>query len=232
MTRLIRACLHTAALERLRCFYSETLAIPLLDAGADSFSLRIGASVLEFRRGDAPPYHFAINIPSNLFDVARVWLAARVPLLRVPDGGDTMHWRAWNAHACYFRDPAGNIGELIARHNLAGDGAPVDGTAFDPAIHLLGISEIGLALEDVSASCRVIEEGLGLPVWDAGDGVRFRAMGGERGLLICVKRGHAWFPTSDVLAEPAPLEVTFVGGENREIQLPGTEYRLRVVAEG
>ena len=89
---------------------------------------------------------------------------------------------------------AGNIGELIARHNLAGDGAPNDGTAFDPAAHLLGISEIGLALEDVSASCRVIKEGLGLPVWDAGDGVRFRAMGGERGLLICVKRGHSLVP--------------------------------------
>ena len=71
MTRLIHACLHTAALERLRCFYSETLAIPLADEREDGFSLRIGASVLAFRRGAAPPYHFAINIPSNLFDVAR-----------------------------------------------------------------------------------------------------------------------------------------------------------------
>ena len=113
-----------------------------------------------------------------------------------------MHWRAWERACLLFRDPNDNIGELIARHNLTGDGAPVDGTAFDPATHLLGISEIGLALDDVGASCRFIEEGLSLPVWDAGDGVRFRALGGERGLLICVKRGHAWFPTSDVLAEP------------------------------
>ncbi len=146
----------------------------------------------------------------------------------MPDGGDTMHWRAWNAHACYFRDPDGNIGELIARHNLAGDGAPNDGTAFDPAAHLLGISEIGLALDDVGESCQLIEEGLSLPVWDTGDGVRFRAMGGERGLLICVRRGHAWFPTSDVRAEPAPLCVTFAGEEARELRLPGTDYRLRV----
>ncbi len=223
--------LKTECLDDLRRFYGETLAIPLADEREDGFSLRIGASVLEFRRGDAPPYHFAINIPSNLFDVARVWLAARVPLLRVPDGGDTMHWRAWNAHACYFRDPDGNIGELIARHNLAGDGAPVDGSAFDPAIHLRGISEIGLALADVSASCRLIEEGLGLPVWDAGDGVRFRALGGERGLLICVKREHAWFPTSDVRAEPAPLSVTFAGVDERELCLPGTEYGLRMTGE-
>ncbi len=230
--------LKTECLDDLRHFYGETLGIPLLDTGADAFSLRIGASELEFRQGAASSYHFAINIPSNLFDVARVWLAARTPLLPMPDGGDTMHWRAWNAHACYFRDPDGNIGELIARHNLAGDGAPVDGSAFDPAIHLRGISEIGLALltaaecqhalEDVSASCQLIEERLGLPVWDAGDGVRFRAMGGERGLLICVKRGHAWFPTSDVRAEPAPLSVTFAGEEARELNLPGTEYVLRV----
>ena len=227
--RIQRVCLHTERLEELRRFYGETLAIPLADEREDGFSLRVGASVLEFRRGEAPPYHFAINIPSNLFDVARVWLAARTPLLPIPDGGDTMHWRAWNAHACYFRDPDGNIGELIARHNLAGDGAPNDGSAFDPAAHLLGISEIGLALDDVGASCRFIEEGLGLPVWDAGDGVRFRALGGERGLLICVRRGHAWFPTSDVRAEPAPLSVTFAGEEERELILPGTEYVLRVV---
>ncbi len=221
--------LKTEYLDDLRHFYGETLAIPLADEREDAFSLRIGASELEFRQGAASSYHFAINIPSNLFDVARVWLAARTPLLPMPDGGDTMHWRAWNAHACYFRDPDGNIGELIARHNLAGDGAPVDGSAFDPAAHLLGISEIGLALDDVGESCRVIEEGLSLPVWDAGDGVRFRALGGERGLLICVRRGHAWFPTEDVWAEPAPLCVTFAGEEARELILPGTEYVLRVV---
>ena len=237
--RIRHVGLKTECLEELRRFYTETLAIPLSEAGEDCFTLRIGASELAFRRGSASPYHFAFNIPSNLFDVARVWLAARVPLLPMPDGGDTMHWRAWNAHACYFRDPAGNIGELIARHNLAEENAALDGTAFDPATHLLGISEIGLALltaaecqhalDDVGASCRLIEEGLGLPVWDAGDGVRFRALGGERGLLICVKRGHAWFPTSDVRAEPAPLSVTFAGVDERELCLPGTAYRLRVV---
>ena len=236
--RIQRVCLHTERLEELRRFYGETLAIPLADEREDGFSLRIGASVLEFRRGAAPPYHFAFNIPSPLFAAARDWLAARVPLLPMPDGGDTMHWRAWNAHACYFRDPDGNIGELIARHNLAEDGGSLDGSAFDPATHLLGISEIGLALL-TAAECQhalddvhpagLIEGRLGLPVWDAGDGVRFRALGGERGLLICVRRGHAWFPTSDVLAEPAPLSVTFAGEEARELILPGTEYVLRVV---
>ena len=231
MMPITRVRAQTLTLGPLRRFYTETLGFPLAQASEDSFTLRIGASELEFRRGAASPYHYAINIPSNLFDLARVWLAARTPLLPMPDGGDTMHWRAWNAHACYFRDPDGNIGELIARHNLAGDGAPNDGTAFEPAIHLRGISEIGLALADVSASCQLIEEGLSLPVWDAGDGVRFRAMGGERGLLICVRRGHAWFPTSDVLAEPAPLCVTFAGARAHELRLPGTEYVLRV-AEG
>ena len=229
--RIRHVGLKTECLDDLRRFYGETLAIPLADEREDAFSLRIGASELEFRQGAASSYHFAINIPSNLFDVARVWLAARTPLLPMLDDGDTMHWRAWNAHACYFRDPDDNIGELIARHNLSEEGGLLASSAFDPATHLLGISEIGLALDDVGASCRLIEERLSLPVWDTGDGVRFlrlrsastrfRALGGERGLLICVRRGHAWFPTSDVLAEPAPLYVTFAGEEERELILPG-----------
>ena len=219
---------QTAALGPLRRFYTETLSFPLAGASEDSFTLRIGASELEFQRGAAPPYHFAINILSTAFAAARGWLAERVALLRMPDGGDVMHWRAWNAHACYFRDPAGNIGELIARHNLADIGA-ADGSACGPQL-LRGISEIGLALEDVGASCRLIQETLDLPVWDEGDGVRFRALGGERGLLICVKRGHAWFPTSDVLAEPAPLCITFAGDRAHELRLPGTGYVLRVEA--
>ena len=228
MMTITRACLYTPAPDRLRRFYTETLSFPLAGASEDSFTLQIGESELEFQRGAAPPYHFAINIESTSFAAARDWLAARTPLLPLPDGGDVMHWRAWNAHACYFRDPDDNIGELIARHNLADTGA-ADGSACGPQL-LRGISEIGLALGDVGAACRIIQEGLGLPVWDEGDGVNFRALGGERGLLICVRRGHAWFPTSDVLAEPAPLCVTFAGEEERALRLPGTEYVLRVAA--
>ena len=225
-----RVCLQTEDLAELRRFYGETLAIPLRDEGAESFTLALGRSELAFRRGAASPYHFAINVPGDSFAAAQEWLAARTPLLPMPDGGDTMHWRAWNAHACYFRDPAGNIGEWIARHNLPEE--PALAGDFDPAADLRGISEIGLALEDVGAACQAIQEALGLPVWDAGDGVRFRALGGERGLLICVKRGRAWYPTEDALAEPAPLGITFAGDAARELVLPGTDYRLRVVGEG
>ena len=224
--RIRRVCLQTENLESLRRFYGETLAIPLRVEGTESFTLALGPSELAFRRGAASPYHFAINVPGAGFAAARAWLAGRTPLLAMPDGGATMHWRAWNAHACYFRDPAGNIGEWIARHDLAEE-ATVAG-AFDPSADLRGISEIGLALADVGAACQAIQEALGLPVWDAGDGRRFRAMGGERGLLICVKRGHPWFPTADVRAEPAPLGVTFAGETARELVLPGTDYRLRV----
>ena len=236
---ILRASLQTAEPDTLRQFYGETLGIPLV-MSEDGFALRIGASELEFVRGESPPYHFALNIPSARFAEAKAWLSARVPTLPIPAGGDTMHWRAWNAHACYFRDPAGNIGELIARYNLVDGNELATGQPFGPQ-HLLGISEIGLALADVSAACRLLEEELDLTVWDAGDGERFRAMGGERGLLICVRAGHAWFPTSDTLAEAAPLTVLFSGEESRQplaaakcrhaLRLPGTDYVVGVAGD-
>ncbi len=181
---------------------------------------------MQFCLGPANPYHFAINIPSTDFAKARAWLAARVPLLPIPGGGDAVHWRAWNAHACYFRDPDGNIGELIARHGLAeATKTAVRLHPFGPQ-HFLGISEIGLALADVGEASALLQENLKLPVWDAGDGEKFRALGGERGLLICVRHGHAWFPSEDTLAKPAPLEIHFGGAKAKPYQLPNTDYRL------
>ena len=226
--KIHRVCLRTEQLTDLRRFYGETLALPLHEVERERFTVSIGASELQFQTGAAAAQHFAFNIPSAQFAAAQRWLTERAPLLPLPQGGHTMHWRAWNAHACYFRDPAGNIGELIARHNLTDGDKSLAGQPFDPATQLLGISEVGLALADVSAACRQIQDALGLPVWDAGDGVRFRAMGSEQGLLICVLRGHAWFPTEDVLATPTPLQIVFAGPEERELILPGTGYELRV----
>lgn len=37
--------------------------------------------------------------------------------LLLEDGEDEAHFSFWPAHACYFEDLAGNIVELIARHN-------------------------------------------------------------------------------------------------------------------
>src|SRR5215211_9445501 len=97
------------ALGALRDFYRETLGIaPAPGLGA---AFAAGASTLEFGEDDgAPFYHFALLVPGDRFEAARRWAAARLPLLPGGDlDGVVWEFSNWDALACYFHDPAGNI---------------------------------------------------------------------------------------------------------------------------
>lgn len=223
---LLELRLKTHNLPALRAFYGEQLEWPILAADETSLTLSAGATKLVFEQDDSDTfiYHFAFNIPQNQFAEAKAWLAARTPLTLVSDSGDDeIQWTAWNAHAVYFTDPAGNIGELIARHNL-----PNASDHPFSADSVLEVSEIGLAVPDVTAACDALKQELGIEIWDAGDGENFRAMGGEHGIFIVVKTGRAWFPTTDAPAALIPTTVTIRGSAEKTYTLPDTPYLMRV----
>ena len=137
---IISLVLQTSKLADQRRFYTGRLGLPVIAETADSVTLGAGATRLTFTAvatGD-PFYHFAFNIPENTLGTAKESLAHRdppIPLIKKPDGGDEYHFESWNAHAVYFLDPAGNIVEFIARHNLGN--ASVDAEVFDPRNMLL-----------------------------------------------------------------------------------------------
>lgn len=81
---------------------------------------------------------YALGVPGHRFAEAAHWLENRVPLLADQNGRVEFFFEQWNAHAIYFRDADGNIGELIARHNLETNSEEPFG-----ARSLLGVSEIG-----------------------------------------------------------------------------------------
>jgi hypothetical protein len=64
-------------------------------------------------------YHFAFNIPENQIRSAKEWLMPRTVLLKDEQGNDYFQHSGWNSEAVYFKDPAGNILEFIARHDLS-----------------------------------------------------------------------------------------------------------------
>ena len=134
----------------------------------------------------------------------------------MPDGTDEVDWRGWNAHAVYFQDAAGNIGELIARHNLPGRDAPFGVQGWQR------ISEIGLAVDDVAQAAHSLD----MPVFEPGDGENFTALGDDLGLLIIVKQGRAWFPTADCYAQPDPVDVVVNSPVQSTMTVPGGPYRI------
>ena len=188
-------------LAALHNFYADRFGLPAELADA-RLAIQVGATRLTFAQ--APPgwtgrYHYAINIPANQFAAAQAWLAERVPLVVAADGIATFFSHDWNADICYYLDPAGNIGELIARHTLAS----ASDAPFGPA-SLLAVSEIGLAVPNVPATVADLTARLGIATYGNTNDT-FAPLGDEHGLFIVVREGRIWFPDTGIPAVPLPF---------------------------
>ena len=210
-----------AALHR---FYTETLG---MDArGRNVYD--VGGTELAFETGPGEPfYHFALLVPGDRFDAALAWARQRVDLL---PGGDidnvVFNFDNWNALACYFHDPAGNIVELIAHHGVAENGA----TGQFHVSELRGFSELGL-VGDPAPMANALRQ-LGLEVW-AGvtDEPNRLAFLGERGrALILAPVGRGWLPTGRP-AQSFPVDVVLTGPPYGEVTTGGHRVR-RAPARG
>ncbi|MDB5101372.1 MAG: hypothetical protein JWM80_5793 [Cyanobacteria bacterium RYN_339] len=191
-TDLVLTC---ADPEGLRAFYRERLGLaPAGDA------VQAGLTRLAFQPGAAATYHFAFNIPENQLEEARQWLRARVPLVQ-HEGSEIVDFPNWNAHSVYFFDPAGNIVELIARHNLPNASRRVFGPeAFQE------VSEVGLPVPAVAPVVDVLDAQWHQPLW-WGNRETFAAVGDEQGLFIVVPEGRTWYMSGGMTAVVQPLEV-------------------------
>jgi catechol 2,3-dioxygenase-like lactoylglutathione lyase family enzyme len=206
-------------LAALRDFYAGRFDLTTHPSLPDRLELQVGTTRLVFTQapvGWTGRYHFAFNIPENQYQEAKSWLAARVPLAADANGRDEFWSDDWNADILYFFDPAGNIGELIARHTLA----CASDVPFGPA-SLLAVSEIGLATPDVPATVADLSSRLGVvPYGETSD--TFAPVGDERGLFIVVRAGRIWFPDTGILAESVPLTATIRNHNNNSYRVEAT----------
>ncbi len=196
--RLLRLRLLTAApLAKMKSFYHELLGLPLTEKKAGEFTFAGGQTAVTFAQAQPeygePFYHVAFNIPENKILDAHDWQKPRTPLdrinanLRDPDfPEDVVHFRHWNAHSIFFWDPAGNLIEYIARHDLKNGAAG----AFS-ANDILYASEIAFISDDVANTALEMRKALDLEQYRGGDD-RFRALGDEHGLLLVMIRGRRW----------------------------------------
>ncbi|WP_153800824.1 VOC family protein [Foetidibacter luteolus] len=204
--RFQKITLQTSRLTELHEFYSNVLGLYIHYRDDRSFELLTGASTLRFEVTDTghPFYHFAWNIPENRYLQAADWLKQKnITLLTEPGtSNEILDFTDWNAHAMYFYDPAGNLVELIARHNLGNTSAE----DFNPG-SFLEISETGVVAKDYATTYSYITQTLQIPFWK-GNHENFNALGDEHGLFITVPEERVWF-MSDKKAQHFPLEVNY-----------------------
>ena len=216
---ITRLELQTSDLKEQALFYGETLGLDTRIIAGTQVLVRAGATELVFTQADEDQrslYHFAFNIPENQFETAKHWLALRAELLANEDGHTTINSETWNSQSLYFKDTAGNILELIARHDLKNASEQFE---------ILSVSEIGLATEAVLALVKSLQEKIGLLPYKDESSETFTAIGNADGLFIVVKQGRIWYPNTGVSAQLLPVKVCIQVGETKMI-LSGVPYQM------
>jgi catechol-2,3-dioxygenase len=194
--RIPRLELLTAApLEQMMDFYHRLLGLEVLDDRPEQLTIAAGLSRLTFLpagpEDGKPFYHFAFNIPENKILAARTWQKERTSLLPIPARlrdpaypANVVDYSHWNAHSIFFFDPAGNVVEYIARHDLH-NAAPGQFDSKD----ILYASEIALVLDDVPGVASKLKDVLKITQYRGGSD-QFTALGDEHGLVLVMKRGR------------------------------------------
>jgi catechol-2,3-dioxygenase len=227
-----------------RAFYCDLLgfAEEHVEAG---LALRVGSTRLLLQAaavGEQPRYHVAFAVPIAQFEALRAAVGAQLPL--IDDRGEVMIVsESWNTVGFYFRDPAGNILECIARtKEVRSQKSEV--RSQEPELSkaetrqvadaVLSICEIGLVTDDVPATAADLRAALGIETYRGAAGDEFTALGDDDGLLIVVKRGRIWYPDTGVAAAPAPTRLTLnVDGEDFALSGPplnrsqGSGFRIQ-----
>jgi catechol-2,3-dioxygenase len=219
--------LLTNDLETQKAFYGSVLGLPILESDAQHSMVQVGSSRLKFSQqlGFSGRYHVAFDVPENQLEAAKKWLEARVQLIADTNGDLVFGGGDWNSDAVYFRDPHGNILELIARHDLANSSQ----TEFSSA-SLLNISEIGLACDNVPDVVKWLEQNLQLEIYKSSSDT-FAPVGDAHGLLILVQNAREWFPSTGVFATPQPVSVTIKSDQIQTLEFPNLPYKIRTVLE-
>lgn len=215
-------------LPALKEFYTKVIGLPVLEAGEEVLTFGVGTSRLTFLQADEGwhgLYHVAFTIPENKFVESKAWLSTRVSLIRDTKGDDEFHFGQWNADAIYFYDPAGNIMELIARHDMKNATDEPFGSE-----HILSINEIGLTTPDVDETFRHLQSYLNIDVHRGTRIADFIAAGDDNGLLIISQLGRVWYPETGLLTEPTAVSAVVSDGTGQKFQISGPPYDITPVS--
>lgn len=225
--RLKRLRLAANNLDEQAAFYRDVLRLPIEQPDANTLRVTSGESLIEFSphaESTRPFYHFAFTIPENQSSAAMAWLEPRCPILNIhPRQNKTIHFRRWNADSFYFNDPAGNILEFIAHHDLDNG----TGAQFDEQ-QILHVSEIGIVVPSVPAVQQQAEKSMGIrPYREYAS--NFAPLGSIHGVLIVVPEERVWLPTADVHAAVFPTQVEATGATG-EMEFDGLPYHVTAQA--
>lgn len=209
--------IYSHRINEMKRFYLDMLAFHCLDEGEDYFKLKIGSSILhviQSEENEQPFYHFAFNIPSNLFQQAKAWVQTFTNI-NEEDGKDEIYFPAWKAHSFYFQDPCNNVVELISRED-----AKASTQNQFTAKECLNISEINLTTNNVvHVGKQLIEIGIPFDGKLTEDGLNFMGSKTDGAYILLGPEKRRWI-FSNQFAKIYPVSIRM------------TDYDIHVNKEG
>jgi catechol 2,3-dioxygenase-like lactoylglutathione lyase family enzyme len=202
-------------------FWGGTLGVPV-----DGADVRFRRTTVSFVPGEGEPrYHFALNVPGGRTADALAWLEGRVEVLPFEDGGKVVRFDWIGAESLYFHDAGRNVVELMVREEILED----DGQPFGPEL-LLEVGEIGIAADDVPATCEAVRRALGARVY-WGNEKGLTAIGDAVGAVLVSPLGRGWIPTG-LPAERWPTTIVADGTPAGRTEIPGGPYVVETLGSG
>ncbi|MFJ7737367.1 glyoxalase [Lysinibacillus sp. NPDC097287] len=205
-----KAILNTNQLTKMQKFYCEIMNLPLITSTTTLFEVQVGTSILSFiqsEKMEETQYHFAFNIPSNLFKKAKEWLRAKVELLE-EDGADEIFFEWSNAHSVYFLDPCENVLEFIAQHDVS----PSRDEEYFSSDLIVNIGEMNVTTDDVLLVGETLKQ-LGIPVGKHAQldekSLNFMGEKEDGTFLLLGPSGRTWyFSSKKAIVSPVKLELS------------------------
>lgn len=192
-------------------FYRDALELEVEAAEAHA-SVHVGSTLLRLHQAleTTGDHHIAATVPAERFAAAKHWVAERTTVISLEGADEFEGSRSWNSRSVYFEGPDSAVLELIARRDLpTGRVEPSDG-AFGAA-EIIGLSEVGVAVPSVLDAIARLGSEAGLEVYGESPSDTFGAVGTVAGLIILVRAGRTWFPTSTRVAQPSPIVIEAYG---------------------
>jgi len=184
--------IYTSKLEEQLKFFRDLFGLTIQNYTEESFEVVIGYSTLKLiKKAHATPYHIAFHIPDKQEEIALDWVKERVAIIKSYNN-EIVDFSNWDAKSLYFYDKDENILEFISRRELN----PPKSAIFSEE-SILGISEIGLATENIKEKFDILNKHCQLEVFD-GNFEKFCAIGDPHGLIITINKDlKDWFPAND-----------------------------------
>lgn len=225
--------LTVTPIQSLRNFYVKSMGLSVLSETKERITIQAGETKLTFVYTPdiavSPFYHVAFNIPENKIVAAYEWQKKNTKILPTPSHmidpnypDDIRHFRGWNAHSIFFWDPAGNLLEYIARHDLKN---PSLGSFSGNDI--LYASEIAFIVDDVDLIADQFRTSLGYEEYKEGN-EHFRAMGDEHGLMLIMRKGRVWMGNTNSPKTPGVYNTRVVARSAKKTILKFHDYPYEI----